>query len=444
MTLKKNFNNLKIHFIGIGGIGISGLAKYLKAQGAEITGSDIAEGSATKYLRSMGVPITIPHSQDALKDQDLVIHSAIIKPDNIEILQAAKKGIPVLSRKEALEFILGNKRVFSICGAHGKSTTSAMLSAIFPHFGAIIGADTKEYGSNVREIESQNIVFEADESDKSFLNSNPYCAIVTNAEPEHMESYNYDLDIFYDAYKQFLSSACKCCINIEDPFLATLNLEAIKLSPSEDIKNISYILRDDEPYTQFELRDLGAFEVWGFGEHTALNASLAILAASPELSIQTIRDNLKNFKGIKKRFDILQKGRLTLIDDYAHHPTEIKATLDAVKIYSNLKGQNKIIVIWQPHKYSRLLDNLEGFQKCFEQNCDELIILPVWKAGEKEVLIDMKKLFNQYRPIFVDKIHKQGNQIALLSQNKIIKTIEEGIAVGLGAGDITYQLRGEK
>ncbi|WP_300744147.1 Mur ligase domain-containing protein, partial [uncultured Helicobacter sp.] len=200
---------MKIHFIGIGGIGISGLAKYLRAQGIEISGSDITEGSATKYLRAQGVSINIPHNAAAITNQDLVIHSAIIKPDNVEMQEAIKKGIKVLSRKEAIASILKEKRVFSVCGAHGKSTTSAILSSIFPHFGAIIGADSKEFGSNVREAKSESIIFEADESDKSFLNSNPYYAIIPNAEPEHMESYNHDLNEFYGAYRQFIHTAKK-------------------------------------------------------------------------------------------------------------------------------------------------------------------------------------------------------------------------------------------
>lgn len=441
---KNNLTNLKIHFIGIGGIGISGIAKYLKAQGACISGSDIAEGNATKFLRKIGVPIFIPHTQNAIDNQDIIIHSAIIKSDNIEILQAQKLGIPVLSRREALEFILLNKRVFSVCGTHGKSTTSAMLSAIFPHFGAIIGADTKEYGSNVREIGSENIVFEADESDKSFLNSNPYCAIVTNVEPEHMENYGHNLENFHGAYKIFLKSACKRFVNADDTFLGNLELKTNKLFPHIDIKNIDYFLKDDEPCTRFELKNLGKFEVWGFGKHTALNASLAIMAAHSELKIDIIRKNLNNFKGIKKRFDIIQKGTLTLIDDYAHHPTEIIATLGAAKIYSDLKGGGKIIAIWQPHKFSRLLNCLETFQSCFEQNCDKLIILPTWSAGEKEITIDMEEIFKRYKPIFADKICRKSTHIELIKNGKILEKIETGIVVGLGAGDITYQIRGEK
>lgn len=444
MLKKNNFTDLKVHFIGIGGIGISGLAKYLKAQGAYISGSDITEGNATKSLRKIGVPIFIPHTQNAIDNQDIVIHSAIIKSDNIEILQAQKLGILVLSRKEALEFILHNKRVFSVCGTHGKSTTSAMLSAIFPSFGAIIGANTKEYGSNVREIQSENIIFEADESDKSFLNSNPYCAIVTNTEPEHMENYDHNLENFYGAYKAFLKSACKRFINAGDKFLASLELTTNKLFPHIDIKNIHYFLKNDEPYTQFELKNLGKFKVWGFGKHTALNASLAIIASHNELEIDSIRKNLNNFRGIKKRFDIIQKGPLTLIDDYAHHPTEIIATLEAIKIYSNLKSGEKIIAIWQPHKFSRLLNCLKAFQDCFSKNCDRLIILPTWGAGEKEIAIDMGKLFERYKPIFADRICKKKSHIELIKNGKILEKIGSGIIVGLGAGDITYQIRGEK
>ena len=158
-----------VHFVGIGGIGISGLARYLQAQGVEVSGSDIAESSSTKYLRSLGVSVAIPHNRKNVANPNLLVHSAIIKDDNIELVEARAKNIPVLSRKDALKIILAKKRVFSVCGAHGKSSTTAMLSAIFKNYGAIIGAESKEFGSNVRAVNSDSIVFEADESDGSFL-----------------------------------------------------------------------------------------------------------------------------------------------------------------------------------------------------------------------------------------------------------------------------------
>lgn len=439
---------MKIHFIGIGGIGISGLAKYLHAQGASISGSDIAQGNATKYLQAQGVPINIPHSPTAITDQDLVIHSAIIKPDNVEIQEALKKGIKVLSRKSAIEFILKDKYVLSVCGAHGKSTTSAMLSSIFPHFGAIIGADSKEFHSNVRESKSEYIVFEADESDKSFLNSNPYYAIIPNAEPEHMESYNHDLKEFYGAYTDFIHKAQKCVINLSDPFLKSLtHLNAISLDPQKDIKNVEFKLCDDEPQTTFELKNYGTFCVWGFGYHTAQNAALAILCAIDMQGMEALEDirvNLTHFRGIKKRFDIITKGSTTIIDDYAHHPTEIQATLKSAAIYNALKPHSKIIAIWQPHKYSRVLDNLEAFVECFKGACDELVILPVWRAGEEHIDIDFVSLFAHYQPTFATHLKRKGDSLILFNDQTPIKTLENALIIGLGAGDITYQLRGEK
>ncbi|WP_104577968.1 UDP-N-acetylmuramate--L-alanine ligase [Helicobacter felis] len=442
--LDRPIHTYKIHFIGIGGIGISGLAKYLKAQGAVVSGSDLVQSTITDYLANLGIPITIPHNPNALHDQEVVIHSAIIKVDNVEIVAAMEKNCVILSRKRALEYILGDKRVFSVCGAHGKSTTSAMLSALLPHFGAIIGATSKDFGSNVRESDSSSLVFEADESDQSFLHSNPYCSLVTNAEVEHLEGYDYNLEAFYQAYTDFLKLAKKRVINISDPFLKECSLEAIRLDPARDISQISYFLREDEPYTRFKLKDYGFFEVWGLGAHTASNAALAILAALEELPLESLRANLLNFRGIKKRFDIIQKDSLLLIDDYAHHPTEISATLQALQTYAQLKGVKESIVIWQPHKFSRLLDNLEGFQECFKNPIvSQLYILPVWRAGEKPREVDMHALFGHLQPTFIDSMWRTSKGLELFVQGVKIRTLHSGLVIGFGAGDITTQLRGE-
>ncbi len=434
---------MRIHFIGIGGIGISGLAKYLHLEGHTISGSDIKESAITKNLKSLGIEITVPHSKNAINNQDIVVHSAIIKSTNEELIEAQNRGIKVYSRKEFLPFVLNDKKVFSVCGAHGKSTTTAILSAIFTDSSALIGAESKAISSNVKYSNSSNImVFEADESDSSFLNSNPYCAIVTNAEPEHMEFYNYDLDKFYDAYREFLNLAKVRVINAEDEFLENLEIEAIRLYPSKDIKNIEYVLIDDEPYTRFELKDLGSFDVWGFGNHIAIDASLAILSANLEIDIEIIRERIRDFKGIKKRFDIVEKSiSKVVIDDYAHHPTEIEVTLSSLLYYANLKGFDEVVTIWQPHKYSRTIDNLKRFIECFK-GTKKLIILPVWSAGEEERYIDFENLFKSYNLILADKISKDDNYLRVLKDNKVIDLIENGLIIGFGAGDITYQLRG--
>jgi UDP-N-acetylmuramate--alanine ligase len=428
-----------IHFVGIGGIGLSALARYLKKQGFEISGSDIKETKITKCLREEGIEVCIPHNEKNITNQDLVIYSAVIKDDNVELIEARKKGIVTLSRKDALSFILKEKRVFSVCGAHGKSTTSAILASMVDG-SVIIGAESKQYGSNMHYKESNNVIFEADESDSSFLNSNPYIAIVTNAEPEHMEYYNYDYEKFYDAYRLFLQSATIRVINAEDEFLATLdNLEAIRLYPSRDITELKTIIKNGEPFTSFVLKDLGRFEVWGIGYHIAVDASLAILAAINEIDLETTREKIKNFRGIKKRFDILTKSNgYALIDDYGHHPTEIKATIASAQKYAALLGIDKITAIWQPHKYSRTVDNLKGFVECFE-GVDELIILPVWSAGESKRDIDFAKEFGRYNPKFVNQIKRVGEFINL---DESEKSLQEGLIIGFGAGDITYQLRG--
>ncbi len=435
---------MKIHFIGIGGIGISGLAQYMHFNGHEVSGSDIADTLITKKLRAMGIKVTVPHDKNAIIDQDLVVHSAIIRPDNPEIIAAKDKGIEVLARREALPQILAGKKVYSVAGAHGKSTTTAILSAIMCG-SAIIGAESKAFGSNVRyEKGSDVMLFEADESDGSFLNSNPYCAMVINAEPEHMEYYDYNYELFYDSYRTFIKGAKCRVLNAEDEFLSTLTneLEASWLYPSKDITSIEYVLINDEPHTRFTLRSLGSFEVWGFGKHIALDASLAILAAHESMNIDEIRTNLLGFKGIKKRFDIinLEKDGV-IIDDYGHHPTEIKATFNSVKEYAALKGFDKITAIWQPHKYSRTIDNLEEFTKCFE-GADELVILPVWAAGEKSKEIDFAKQFSHYNLTMADKIKRANNNITIIKDKQDLKTINNGLVIGFGAGDITYQIRG--
>jgi len=435
---------MRVHFIGIGGIGLSALARFLAKEGHTITGSDIKPTKITKKLQQEGIQVFTPHSKDIItRELDYVIYSAIIKDSNIEMVKARELEIKTISRKESLDIILSSKKVYSVCGAHGKSTTTAILAQILSNSSALIGAESKAFGSNMR-YGNNEIIFEADESDGSFLHSNPYLAIVTNAEPEHMEYYNYDYKRFYNSYEKFLKLAKTRVINAEDEHLKLINIpkDTIKLYPSKDIKNIEYVLRDDEPYTRFDLKDLGSFEVWGFGEHIALDASLAILASLTKIGIKQIQKNIKTFKGIGKRFDIVYKGtNHIMIDDYGHHPTEIKATFDSLKTYASIKGAKSINSIWQPHKYSRTIDNLDAFVECFEGS-DRLILLPVWSAGEDKIDIDFNKKFSRYNLTIVDKIDKVGNKINLIKNNKVIDVLDYGITIGFGAGDITYQIRG--
>jgi len=436
---------MKIHFIGIGGIGLSALAKFLHNDGHTISGSDIKQTEITNDLATnFGAKITIPHHPDAVEGVDRIIYSAAVRPTNPEYQRAKELGIELLSRKEALKFILGEKEVYAVGGAHGKSTTSAMLASIIPHSNALIGAISKAFGSNVRNYPNNKVVFEADESDESFLNSNPYLAIVTNVEPEHMEYYEYDEERFYNAYRNFLSLAKVRVINAEDAFLDSLDMESIRLYPSRDIRNIEFVLVGGEPHTRFELRDLGNFEVFGFGEHIALDASLAILAAL-ELgeALEDIRENLHHYKGIKKRFDIVQnQEQCVVIDDYGHHPTEIKVTMQSLQSYKTLRCFDQLNVIWQPHKYTRTMDNLQGFVECFE-GVDELVILPIWSAGEIEIPIDLKGAFSRYKLLMADSVTKEDGVVKVIRDGNVIREYSSGLITAFGAGDITYQIRGE-
>ena len=431
----------KVHFIGIGGIGISAIARFLHEKGHKISGSDIKESKTTLELQNEGIEVITPHCKEAIKDQDFVVYSAAIKEDNIELVEARRKGIKCFSRKEILPYVLEDKCVFAVAGAHGKSTTSAMLASLIEG-SVIIGAISKQFGSNMRYAKSDNVVFEADESDSSFLNSNPYLAIVTNAEPEHMEHYDYDLAKFYAAYKGFLERAKVRVINAEDEFLSTLKLDAIRLFPSTDITELTMVVRDYQPYTSFNLKNLGKFEAFGMGEHIAIDASLAILAAMHETPLKDIRENLLNFNGIKKLFDILSSNKnFFIIDEYAHNPTQKNATLKSVFEYAKILGINSVTAIFQPHRYTRLSTNLPGFKECFK-GVDELVILPVYAAGENPIEIDMKSEFSEYNPIFTDKVERVEDGIEFTDEFGVKNRLSDGIVVGFGAGDISVQLRG--
>ncbi|SMC22721.1 UDP-N-acetylmuramate--L-alanine ligase [Campylobacter helveticus] len=425
----------KIHFIGIGGIGISALARFLKEKGYEISGSDLKPSKITKELESEGVRVFIPHSEENVCGKDLVIYSAAIKEENKEFKHAKKLGIKCLSRKEALPLILQDKKVFAVAGAHGKSTTSSILASLLNDTSVIIGAVLKEFGSNMIYKESERLVFEADESDSSFLNSNPYLAIVTNAEAEHLEHYNNELSKLHKAYTNFLDGAKIRVINAEDEFLKNYKGEALRLYPSVDIRNISMQIEDYKPLTRFEFKDLGQFSVFGMGYHLAIDAALAIMAALEFESLEQVRLRLRNYQGIKKRFDILYADKdLAIIDDYGHHPTEIKATLKAAKEYAKLAGYSKLTAIFEPHRYTRLAANLEAFKEAFE-GVDTLVILPVYAAGEDEIKLDLRTHFP--KALFIDDIKREGK---FLVANKG-ELFDEGLIIGFGAGDISVKLR---
>lgn len=428
----------KIHFIGIGGIGISALARFLKEKGYEISGSDLKASKITQELEKEGVKVCIPHDEKNIIGKDLVIYSAAIKAENAEFKQAKALKIQTLSRKEALPLILRDKQVFAVAGAHGKSTTSSILASLMNDASVIIGAILKEFGSNMIYKESDKLIFEADESDSSFLNANPYVAIVTNAEAEHLDHYGNDLRALHKAYENFLAQAKIRVINAEDEFLNALTLDSIKLYPSKDIRNYAVSVKDYKPQTSFELKDYGKFSVLGMGYHLAVDASLAILASLKFKSVDEVRVRLENYKGIKKRFDILVADKKhAIIDDYGHHPTEIAATLTAASEYARLAGYGAITAIFEPHRYTRLVVNLEHFKTAFAR-VDKLVILPVYAAGETPMEVDLRAHFPN--ATFVKDIKRIG-EVLVDDEGRVYDT---GLIIGFGAGDISVKLRGDK
>lgn len=425
----------KIHFIGIGGIGISALARFLKEKGFDISGSDLKESKTTMELEKQGIKVSIPHRAKNVLNKDLVIYSAAIKEENVEFKEAKKLGIHCLSRKEALPMILKDKKVLAVAGAHGKSTTSSILASLLDESSVIIGAILKNFGSNMIYKANDKLIFEADESDSSFLNSNPHLAIVTNTEAEHLEHYDNDLKKLQKAYYDFLKQAKIRVVNAEDEYLANLDLDCIKLYPSKDIQDCKTVIKDYKPHTSFKLKDYGEFHILGIGHHLAIDAALAILAAKEYKSIDEIKANLQNYMGIKKRFDILEADEnLAIIDDYGHHPTEIKATLKAAFEYANLLGYKKISAIFEPHRYTRLLANLNEFKEAFK-DVDELIILPVYAAGEKAININLKEHFKN--AIFINDLKREGKYLVANDG----RVFDEGLIIGFGAGDISNKLR---
>ncbi|MCF6173083.1 MAG: UDP-N-acetylmuramate--L-alanine ligase, partial [Campylobacteraceae bacterium] len=216
----------------------------------------------------------------------------------------------------------------------------------------------------------------------------------------------------------------------------------IRLYPSKDLKDVKTVIKNGEPFTSFILKDLGKFEVWGIGEHIAIDASLAILASLSEIDFESARVKLKHYRGIRKRFNIVeQRDNFALVDDYGHHPTEIRATMNSARKYVQLFNLDKITAIWQPHKYTRTYDNLKEFVECF-RGADRLIILPVWSVGEKKIDINFEEEFKKYNPIFAKKLKRKEKSLDLMSDKTVLKELKNGLIIGFGAGDITYQLRG--
>jgi UDP-N-acetylmuramate--alanine ligase len=381
----------KVFFIGINGIGMSGLAKIMKARGYEVSGSDIAKKDITVEMEKMGIKVYTNHDAKNLKGIDTVIYSSAIKGCNPEYCYAKANGLEIIKRGELLAKLMMDKKGIAVAGTHGKTTTSSMMGvAIMSKKPTIVvGGILPEINSNSKIGDSDFFVAEADESDNSFLYMRPYYSIITNIEEDHMD-YHENYENLKKSFREFIN-------NTKEKVLVSKDCEELcKLSKNEE-KVIYYSVKDKSAdiYAEnirrkngkncFDVvkngEKLGEFCLGVPGEHNISN-SLGVIYLATEFGVEKglIQEGLASFKGAKRRFDILYENDITIVDDYAHHPTEIKATLKAAK--ETLK--KRIIAIFQPHRYSRVRHLMTEFSEAFE-DADQVIFLPIYSAGEDNV-----------------------------------------------------------
>lgn len=395
--IMKNFSDIKkVHFIGIGGAGMSGLAKVLHQKGLQVCGSDIKESTNTQNLINLGIEVKIGHSQKNINKADAVVISSAIRSNNVELKEAKQKGIAIYQRAQMLALLAKGKKVIAISGTHGKTTTTSMASLIFENNGLdptfLIGGELNDIGSNAKHGKSSYFIAETDESDGSLLNFDPDLLVVTNIEADHLD-YFQTFDKILDLFKTFLG-------RIKPSGKAIMygdHLHIKRLLPIATRPVITYgaSQTNDFYYTDFKQKSFGCtFKVHQNGSvlgklglqvpghHNALNA-LAALALGLEvgLSFQQIKTALKDFSGVKRRFQLLGKLKeASLYDDYAHHPTEVAATLKAAAA----EKRGRLICVFQPHRYSRTGYLADDFGISFT-HADLVVITDVYSAGENPV-----------------------------------------------------------
>lgn len=436
----------KIHFIGIGGIGMSGIAEVLLNLRFKITGSDIRKTDTTERLENIGAKIFYGHNKENVEDADVVVISSAVKPDNPEIQRAKEIFIPVIQRAEMLAELMRMKYSIAVAGSHGKTTTTSIVSTILGYAGmdptCVIGGKLNSLGSNAKLGDSKFLVAEADESDGTFLLLFPTIAVVTNIDLEHLDFYK-DINEIKAAFLTFLNKVpfygldiiCIDNANVQSliPHLKRRYM-TYGLSKQADLRadGVTY----DETGTTFKVvykgYELGIIKLAMPGIHNVVNA-LAACGVGIELDIpfSRISEALGSFSGVQRRLEVKWNGPVKLIDDYGHHPTEIKATLSAIRKIC----KERIIVAFQPHRYTRTKALMDDFITSFNE-ADILIVTEIYAASEE-------KIEGVSGAQFTENVRASGhkNVIFIPEKDAIINKIMEianpgDIVVALGAGDI--------
>jgi UDP-N-acetylmuramate--alanine ligase len=386
----------KIHFIGIGGIGMSGIAEVLLNLGYQVSGSDLKESEITRRLSELGGTITYGHRRENLADVDVVVTSTAVRADNPEVLEAHRRLTPVIPRAEMLAELMRMKYGIAIAGTHGKTTTTSMVATILTHGGidptVVIGGRLDLFESNAKLGQGQFLVAEADESDGSFLKLSPTIAVVTNIDADHLDYYR-DLDQIRDTFIDFINKvpfyglAVLC---LDDPNIQSLLPRVRKRMTTYGINSQADFsasaiehAADRTAFTvHYRGKSLGRLGFRMPGRHNVLNALAAVAVGMElDLSFTAIADGFKDFGGVGRRFQIKgESNGIMVVDDYGHHPAEIKATLAAARA----GWQKRVVTVFQPHRYSRTKALFDDFVTAFYQ-ADHLVVMDVYAAGEDPI-----------------------------------------------------------
>jgi len=444
-----------IHFVGIGGIGMSGIAEVMNTLGYKVQGSDQNESANVKRLRGLGIDVVVGHAPENIGNAQVIVISSAVKSDNVEVTEARRKLLPVVRRADMLAELMRLKKCVAIGGTHGKTTTTSLVAALLEKASldptVINGGIINAYGTNARLGTGEGMVVEADESDGTFIRLPAEIAVVTNIDPEHLDHYG-DFDALRAAFKQFIENipfygfAVMCTDhgevqnllgNIEDRRILTYGL-----NPQADLRLENLRFENGDSYFDVNLSDRmrgGETRMAGLklpmpGKHNVLNALAAIIVAH-ELGVEAdvIAKGLASFEGVKRRFT--KTGvwdGVAIFDDYGHHPVEIAAVLKAAREST----KEKVIAVVQPHRYTRLQSLFEDFCTCFN-DADTVLLAPVYAAGESEIAgATHEDLANGLRSAGHRNVVSISGSEEIAS--KVAEIAQEGdIVIFLGAGNIT-------
>lgn len=393
----------RIHFVGIGGAGMNGIAEVLRNEGYEISGSDIAESAVTAHLRSRGIEVFIGHKESNVEGASVVVLSSAIKKNNPEWLRAVELRIPVVRRAEMLAELMRYRFGIAVAGTHGKTTTTSLISSIYAEAGRdptfVIGGLLNSAGVNARLGSGRYLIAEADESDASFLHLQPMCSVVTNIEADHMDTYEGDFNKLKATFVEFLHNLPFYGVAVvcgDDPvirsILPQIGRTTITYGSTPDCDLQVTDFKQEQSHSTFKVvkRDGSVLSVFLSlpGYHMALNATAAIaVALEDDIDEASILRALKSFEGVGRRFEQYGEfetgnGKVMLVDDYGHHPSEVRATINAVRAGW---PDRRLVMIFQPHRYTRTRDCFEDFIGVLNQ-VDELILMDVYPAGEDPIV----------------------------------------------------------